>query len=137
MNGGSAGNDQLHRHPANQARHDDRTLGDRIADSLASGMGSWRFIIGQAVFTAGWIAANTVHGWSRWDEYPFVLLNLVYSFQAGFTGPILLLSQNRQAEHDRLRAEHDYDVNEESLAWNRAIAAHLGVNEPAGEKEDS
>ncbi|MFE2407137.1 DUF1003 domain-containing protein [Kitasatospora sp. NPDC059408] len=124
----------MNRHPANQARHDDKTFGDRVADSLAYGMGSWRFIIGQALFTAAWIAANTVHGWSRWDEYPFVLLNLVYSFQAGFTGPILLLSQNRQAEHDRLRAEHDYEVNEAALAWNKAIAAHLGIANPPIDK---
>jgi uncharacterized membrane protein len=94
-------------------------------------MGSWRFIIGQAAFTAGWIVANTAHGWHlMWDRPPYVLLNLVYSFQAGFTGPILLLSNNRQAEHDRLRAEHDYTVNEEALALGRAVAAHLGVEVP-------
>jgi uncharacterized membrane protein len=119
-----------HRHPANVARHDDRSFGDRVADRITAAMGSWRFIIGQAAFTAAWIVANTLHGWSRWDEYPFVLLNLVYSFQAGFTGPILLLSQNRQAEHDRARAEHDFEVNETSLAWNRAIGLHLGVQLP-------
>lgn len=120
-----------HQHPANVARHDDRTAGDQVADAISSGMGSWRFIIGQAVFTAVWIVLNTVHGWHlMWDASPYVLLNLVYSFQAGFTGPILLLSQNRQTQHDRVRAEHDYQVNEESLAWDRAIAAHLGIAAP-------
>ncbi|MEU8920284.1 DUF1003 domain-containing protein [Kitasatospora sp. NPDC048545] len=133
MRAADASGPSEHLHPANQARHDDRTLGDRVADGLAGGMGSWRFIIAQAAFTAAWIAANTLHGWSRWDEYPFVLLNLVYSFQAGFTGPILLLSQNRQAEHDRLRAEHDYEVDREALAWTKAIAAHLGITDPAAE----
>lgn len=121
----------IHQHPANVARHDDRSLGDLVADAISSGMGSWRFIIGQAVFTAAWIALNTVHGWHlMWDAPPYVLLNLVYSFQAGFTGPILLLSQNRQTQHDRVKAEHDYQVNEESLAWDRAIGAHLGIAAP-------
>ena len=120
----------MHMHPANRARHDERGVGDRIADAISAGMGSWRFIIGQALFTGLWIIANTLHGWSRWDEYPFVLLNLVYSFQAGFTGPILLLSSNRQTEHDRVKAEHDYQVNQESLGWSRAIGSHLGVDGP-------
>jgi uncharacterized membrane protein len=85
-------------------------------------MGSWRFIITQAVFTAVWIVINTAHGWRlAFDSYPYVLLNLVYSFQAGFTGPILLLSQNRQAEHDRHRAELDFQHNEESLTILRQL----------------
>ncbi|GAB2695798.1 DUF1003 domain-containing protein [Kitasatospora kifunensis] len=127
----------MHRHPANVARHDERTVGDRVADDITKSMGSWRFIIAQAVFTAAWIVVNTVHGWGlMWDSYPYVLLNLVYSFQAGFTGPILLLSQNRQAEHDRLRAEHDYGVNEEALAWSRAIGARLDVQIPQAVSPD-
>jgi len=116
-----------HLHPANQARHDDRSFGDRLADGASARLGSWGFIIGQSVFTAAWIVLNTVHGWHMWDAYPFILLNLTYSFQAGFTGPILLLASNRQSEHDRLKAEHDYAVNEENLALTRAVAAHLGV----------
>jgi uncharacterized membrane protein len=115
-----------HLHPANVARHDERSLGDHVADGMASGMGSWAFIICQAAFTIAWIILNSVHGWHlMWDAYPWVLLNLVYSFQAGFTGPILLLSQNRQAEHDRLRAEEDYVTNGLSLKLNRVTVQHL------------
>jgi uncharacterized membrane protein len=131
LNPAPGGVRQPHRHPANVARHDDRTFGDRVADSIAAGMGSWRFIIGQAVFTASWIVVNTAHGWQlMWDRPPYVLLNLVYSFQAGFTGPILLLSNNRQAEHDRVKAEHDLAVDLEALAWVRAIGARMGVTPP-------
>lgn len=133
----------FHRHPANIARHDNRTIGDRVADRVSSGMGSWGFIIGQAVFTAFWIVLNSVHGWGlMWDAPPFILLNLAYSFQAGFTGPILLLSQNRQSEHDRLRAEEDYVTNSVSLKLNklsvshlRAITNNLGIEVPP-ESED-
>ena len=119
-----------HRHPANVRRFDQRTLGERVADSVAESLGSWRFIIAQAVFTAAWIVLNSVHGWHlAWDSPPYVMLNLVYSFQAGFTGPLLLLSQNRQAQHDRMRAEHDYEVNERSLALTRRIAQHLNLDD--------
>lgn len=119
----------MHRHPANVARHDQRSLGDRIADGASTKIGSWGFIIGQAVFTAAWLISNSLHGWSHWDSYPFVLLNLVYSFQAGFTGPVLLLANNRQSEHDRVRAEHDYTTNAQALALLRHIAQQQGVTE--------
>lgn len=117
-----------HRHPANVARHDRQSIGDRIADRVANRMGSWAFIIGQATFTGAWIVINSLHGWSHWDEYPYVLLNLVYSFQAGFTGPILLLAQNRQTEHDRARAECDYEVNEKDAEVNRKALAQIKQN---------
>ncbi|GAA1978653.1 DUF1003 domain-containing protein [Kitasatospora viridis] len=118
----------LHRHPANIAVHEDRKLGDRLADGVANSMGTWTFILGQAAFTMAWIVLNSSHGWIHaWDSYPYVLLNLVYSFQAGFTGPILLLSQNRQSRHDRLRAEHDYAVDERTNELVHLIAQHHGL----------
>lgn len=119
-----------HRHPANIARHDDRTLGERVADSVAQAMGSWRFIIAQTVILAVWIGINVTAYLRHWDPYPFILLNLGLSTQAAYAAPLLQLSQNRQAEHDRIRAEHDYEANQESLAWGRAIGAHLGVELP-------
>ncbi|WP_448204142.1 DUF1003 domain-containing protein [Azospirillum sp. sgz302134] len=88
-----------------------RTLGQRIADGVATLVGSWRFIIVQSAILALWIGANVL-GWVRaWDPYPFILLNLVLSFQAAYTAPIIMMSQNRQADVDRERATQDYDVN--------------------------
>lgn len=99
------------------------TRGERIADKITTNMGSWKFIIGQAVFTGLWILLNAIHGWTNWDHYPFVLLNLVYSFQAGFTGPILLLSSNRQAARDRANLEKDLAVDIEALELMKSFLA--------------
>lgn len=86
-------------------------LGDRIADRLAATVGSWRFIIVQSVLLGLWIILNFI-GWIRaWDPYPFILLNLVLSFQAAYTAPIIMMSQNRQAVIDRHNAETDYKIN--------------------------
>jgi uncharacterized membrane protein len=110
-----------HRHPVN-IRHvgDQRTLGERVADGVAAGVGSWPFIITQSVLLAIWIVANAVVikdwvGGKPFDPYPFILLNLVLSFQAAYTGPVVMMSQNRQAAKDRDEAEHDYEINREAL----------------------
>lgn len=112
-----------HRHPANQYRHDHRTSGQRLADSVTSVFGSWRFIIVQTAVVAVWIAINVVAVLYRWDPYPFILLNLLFSTQAAYAAPLILLSQNRQADTDRVKAEHDYQVNQLALqyliAWHR------------------
>ena len=92
--------------------HDERlTLGDRVADRVASGMGSWRFIITMSVVLAAWITLNVV-GWiEQWDPYPFILLNLALSFQAAYAAPVIMMSQNCQEAKDRLRSEHDYETD--------------------------
>ena len=87
------------------------TLGQRIADIVASNMGSWRFIIIQSVILIAWIALNITAYVERWDPYPFILLNLALSFQAAYAAPFIMMSQNRQQDIDRLAAEHDYQVN--------------------------
>ena len=88
-----------------------RTLGDRVADRVAATVGSWHFIIVQSVLLATWLILNSVAWVYHWDPYPFILMNLVLSFQAAYTAPIIMMSQNRQAEKDRLQAEHDYETN--------------------------
>lgn len=108
---------------------DARNFGERTADGITQGMGTWKFIIGQAIFTVLWIIINTVHGWNGWDKYPYVLLNLVYSFQAGFTGPILLLSQNRQVARDSSRIEQDLEADIQALSLLQKIAAKLEIEE--------
>ena len=85
--------------------------GQRLADGVAATIGSWRFIIIQSSAIALWMAGNVWVGQGAWDPYPFILLNLLLSFQAAYTAPAIMMSQNRQSEQDRLHAENDYEVN--------------------------
>ena len=88
------------------------TLGEKLADKMAVGAGSWRFIIGFAIILIIWISLNSVILlWKPFDPYPFILLNLVLSCIAAIQAPIILMSQNREEAKDRLRSEHDYRVN--------------------------
>jgi uncharacterized membrane protein len=90
------------------------TLGERVADRFASGMGSWRFIIIQSGILAFWVVFNVIavhFRWWSWDPYPFIFLNLVLSFQAAYAAPIIMMSQNRSADKDRLAADIDHQVN--------------------------
>ena len=89
----------------------DLRFGERLADAVASNVGSWAFIVVQSLLLFLWIVANSVAWFMSWDPYPFILLNLVLSFQAAFTAPIIMMSQNRQSTIDRRNAQHDYDVN--------------------------
>ena len=86
------------------------TKGDKIADKLSEVAGSWTFIILFVVFLLGWIGLNTVllTGEDAIDPYPFILLNLVLSCIAALQAPIIMMSQNRQAEKDSLRNQNDY-----------------------------
>jgi uncharacterized membrane protein len=96
------------------ARHTPKhppTRGARIADIVATTVGSWRFIIIQSVLLVAWIVLNLVGYFYHWDPYPFILLNLLLSTQAAYAAPIIMMSQNRQAEIDRRNAEHDYRIN--------------------------
>jgi uncharacterized membrane protein len=74
-------------------------------------MGSWRFIIIQSTILVAWIALNITAWINHWDPYPFILLNLALSFQAAYAAPFIMMSQNRQQDVDRRRAEDDYKVN--------------------------
>lgn len=95
----------------NEANDEKLTFGDRIADNVASGMGSWTFIIIQSTLLIAWIILNLVAWVSHWDPYPFIFLNLALSFQAAYAAPIIMMSQNRQSAKDRLAAENDYKTN--------------------------
>ena len=87
------------------------SVGDRIADAVAALVGSWRFIIFQSLTLLGWMVLNITAFIQHWDPYPFILLNLVLSFQAAYAAPFIMMSQNRQAAIDRAEAKNDYDVN--------------------------
>jgi uncharacterized membrane protein len=116
------------RAPVNVRHLDQRTRGERVADGVAAGVGSWPFIITQSVLLAAWILANGVLiaswlGGKPFDPYPFILLNLVLSFQAAYTGPVVMMSQNRQAAKDRDEAEHDYEINQETFERLKRLEA--------------
>jgi uncharacterized membrane protein len=100
------------------------SFGSKMSDSVAATVGSWRFILIQSSIIIFWIIFNTqipiegvklgnfvVHAW---DPYPFIFLNLTLSFQAAYTAPIIMMSQNRQSIVDRFNAEDDYRVNREA-----------------------
>lgn len=88
------------------------TFGDRLADRVAEFGGSWHFIITFGAIIAVWITVNSIMLLLRpFDPYPFILLNLVLSCLAAMQAPIIMMSQNRQESKDRLRSEHDYQVN--------------------------
>lgn len=101
------------------------SVGDRIADVVAVTMGSWRFIGIQSALLGIWVTLNVI-GWvNHWDPYPFILLNLALSFQAAYSAPIIMMSQNRQAAKDRIMAEEDFRVNHVAEDEIGAIITHL------------
>src|ERR1700761_145028 len=87
------------------------TFGQRLADSVAGGMGCWRFIIIQTLIVAAWMALNVIAFMHHWDPYPYILLNLLFSTQAAYAAPIIMMAQNRQSERDRAQADSDYRTN--------------------------
>lgn len=87
------------------------SFGQKSADKLTSWMGSWTFIFLFITFMVIWVFLN-VYAWiSSWDPYPFILLNLFLSCLAAIQAPIILMSQNRENQKDRIRSEYDYSVN--------------------------
>ena len=102
------------------------TTGERAADKMRNGMGSWKFVFLFLIFMGIWALLNSVNGFHHWDKYPFILLNLFLSMLAGLQGAILLIAAKRQDAISGLMAEHDYQTNlqakkevEELMAINR------------------
>lgn len=88
-----------------------RSFGDRVADLVAERMGSWSFIIIQTIIVMAWITLNLIGFLNHWDPYPFILLNLLFSTQAAYAAPIIMMAQNRQGDRDRIQAHADYETN--------------------------
>jgi uncharacterized membrane protein len=101
------------------------TVGDKVADIVATGMGSWKFIIWQTIIVLIWMALNIVAFIRHWDPYPFILLNLIFSTQAAYAAPIIMMSQNRQADRDRIQAQNDYQTNIEAKQEIEALQIQL------------
>ncbi len=98
-----------------------KTFGQKAADKVTKWAGSWVFIFSFFVFLMIWISINTLMWINRWDPYPFILLNLVLSCLAAIQAPIILMSQNRQTQRDRAKAEYDYAVNRKAEKEIREI----------------
>jgi uncharacterized membrane protein len=109
-------------------------FGDRIADTVANGMGSWNFIIWQSIIVIVWMVLNVIGLVKHWDMYPFILLNLIFSTQAAYAAPIIMMSQNRQNKRDREQAQNDYLTNTE--AKQEIEALQLQLNKLETEKLD-
>jgi len=102
------------------------SVGQKVADWVANGMGSWNFIIGQSVLLVLWIVLNSVAWWIwKWDAYPFIAMNLLLSCQAAYAAPVIMMSQNRQSEKDRLTAQNDYLTDTKGEEEIRHIMEHL------------
>jgi len=95
----------------NEVEEERLTFGQHVADRVADTIGSWPFIIIQSMILITWIILNISAWINHWDPYPFILLNLMLSFQAAYAGPVIMMSQNRQSAKDRLAAEIDHEVN--------------------------
>jgi uncharacterized membrane protein len=107
------------------------SLGDRVADKVAAFGGSWRFISIAIAIIATWMLVNIFSG-KPFDPYPYILLNLVLSCLAALQAPIIMMSQNRQAAHDRIDQQHDYEIN--TKAEIEIVALHTKLDEIRDEK---
>ncbi len=114
------------RHP-NEVIEEQETLGERIADSVASFGGSWVFIIIFGTFMVVYTMINISLRSKAWDPYPFILLNLFLSMLAAIQAPVIMMSQNRQDKKDRLRGELDFDVNRRAHAEIQGLAQKLNL----------
>lgn len=118
-----------HDHPpvinVNEVADERLTIGQRVADKVAATVGSWPFIITQSIILAAWLVLNSLVLIYHWDPYPFILLNLMLSFQAAYAAPFVMMSQNRQADKDRLTAQNDYQTDCKGEEEIRNIMEHL------------
>jgi uncharacterized membrane protein len=112
-------------HDWHERHRSEYTRGQRVADGTAKVLGSWPFIIGQTVVVAAWVLLNLVAWVRHWDPYPFILLNLMFSVQAAYAAPVIMMSQNRQADRDRYQAKADYETNLKAEEEIEALQAAL------------
>jgi len=100
------------------------TLGQKLADQMSNIVGSWKFIITQSGFIAFWLILNLCSP-KKPDPYPFMFLNILLSFQAAYTGPVLLMASNRQSEIDRKRSIENLELDENEYKHILKITEHL------------
>ena len=101
------------------------TQGQKIADTITKAMGSWTFIIIQSLIILVWIGLNLTAYINHWDPYPFILLNLLFSTEAAYSAPIIMMAQNRQAERDRTQAKYDLATDRAAKREIEELQKHL------------
>ena len=112
-----------------QKQSESLSFGQRLADSVANRMGSWKFIIIQTIIVAIWMILNLVAFIFHWDPYPFILLNLLFSTQAAYAAPVIMMAQNRQNERDRAQALADFETNVEAKKEIESLQTKLNTLE--------
>lgn len=110
---------------ANEVVKERLTFGQRASDWIADKVGSWKFIIGQSALLTIWAILNVTAWLQHWDPYPFILMNLVLSLQAAYTAPMIMMSQNRKADRDRIEAHIDYEINLKAETEIKVILENL------------
>lgn len=124
-----------HRHPPirelDALLAERQSLSQKAADLAAVTVGSWRFLLIQSLLLAVWFIINTTGWFHHWDPYPFIFMNLVLSLQAAYTASVVMISENRQNERDRLQARADFEVNKKAEEEVRAILEHLACQNQA------
>jgi uncharacterized membrane protein len=121
----------------NEVIEEEETLGEHVADHVASFGGSWTFIISFGIVLVTYAGLSAGLGQRSWDPYPFILLNLFLSMLAAIQAPIIMMSQNRQDKKDRLRGELDYDVNRRAEAEIQGLAHKINlIGDKIGDVED-
>ncbi len=112
------------------------TVGERVTNSVARFGGSWAFITSLGVFMLVYISINVSLGRSAWNHHPFIPLNLFLSMLAAIQAPVIMVSQNRQEEKDRVRSELDFEVNRKAESEIHGLARKLNVlNDKMGDLE--
>lgn len=124
--------------------HRPMTFGQRAADSIANSMGSWAFIIAQSIFVGAWIILNFIAFAKHWDPYPFILLNLLFSTQAAYSAPIIMMSQNRAAQKDHIRDDHEaeevemlFKINKQQLEILHLLHQQICPNQELKEQAET
>jgi CRP/FNR family cyclic AMP-dependent transcriptional regulator len=121
----------------NELIEEEETMGERVADRVASFGGSWAFITTFAVVLVTYTTMNIFLKRSAWDPYPFILLNLFLSMLAAIQAPVIMMSQNRQDKKDRLRSELDFDVNRRAASDIQGLSRKLNLlGDKLGDLED-
>jgi uncharacterized membrane protein len=124
-----------HRHPpvrnVTELLQQPESFSQKAAEWIAVVIGSWRFLIIQSLLLTAWFFLNSVSGLSHWDPYPFIFMNLVLSLQAAYTASVVMISENRQNERDRLQARIDFEINQKAEEEVRAILDHLACQDQA------
>jgi len=115
------GKEKVNHHKTHPIFKVPRTFGQKAADGLTKWAGSWSFIIIIGILLTGWIYLNITAYVKHWDPWPFIILNLCLSTLAAIQAPIILMSQNRGNQRDRIKAEYDYAVNRKAEKEIREI----------------